>query len=121
MTRILVKSTFSARTASCGRPPSRRCRTGMASSSGESSLLYGEQKSNLVAQFTVDLIRDEGSGFRPGPSFLGLTALDEGEESFHQAMQRSWRLSGVEKLGYRGRWWITGFRPPDTGFTPPLS
>src|SRR5207245_1229358 len=58
-------------------------------------LLYGEKKTSVVAWLKVELIHDGGSGFRPDPSFLGLTALDEGEESFHQAMQRSWRLSGV--------------------------
>jgi hypothetical protein len=83
-------------------------------------LLFGEQGASNVAQLTVELIFDGGTGFHPDPWFLGLTALDEGKdgESFHQAMQRAWRRSGLDRC--RGRWHVRGFRRPDAGTADPF-
>ncbi len=84
-------------------------------------LLFGERGGSRAAELTVELIFDGGRGFRPDPFFLGLTALDEGEESFHQSMQRVWKRSGLDTRGCRGRWWVTAFQPPDTEEFPPFA
>ncbi len=85
-------------------------------------LLFGEQGASKVAQLNVELIFDGGTGFRPDPWFLGLTAMDEGKggESFHQAMQRAWRRSGLDRCRCRGRWHVRGFRRPDAGTADPF-
>jgi len=85
-------------------------------------LLFGEQGASKVAQLTVELIFDGSLCFRPDPWFQGLTALDEGNdgESFHQAMQRAWRRSGLYRCRCRGRWHVSGFRRPDAGTAGPF-
>jgi hypothetical protein len=95
-------------------------------------LLFGEAGKGKVAELTVELI-DRGSGFRPDPFFLGLTALNEGKDGltaldegkggagFHQAMQRAWQRAGMDDRGCRGRWWVRGFQRPHTDSRDPFA
>jgi hypothetical protein len=83
-------------------------------------VLFGEEGTSLVAELKVELVFDHGRGFRPDPYHLGLTALGAGNDSFHEAMQRAWRCSGLSQCACRGRWWIAGYRSPDTGAARPL-
>lgn len=65
-----------------------------------------------AAWLTVELFQATPTLFYPDPLKLGWTALPQGKESFHAALQRVWHLALKQTTSaYRGRWSLAGYGP----------
>ena len=65
-----------------------------------------------VVWLTVELFDDAGGGFAPCPRMLGMTSISLVNQSFLTAMDKAWRLAGLDAR-YRGRWLVTRTPPFD--------
>lgn len=85
-------------------------------------VLFDDDADGTAARLCVELRQHEATSaglLYPDPLRLGLWPLSHkirkpgsanelvvDPHSFHLALQRVWRMSGLPKLGWRGRWWL---------------